>query len=502
MATGILLSGSTAQGEPMKTNDASAAMSAPAGMNQGEAVQAADAGALRDHRAALPKAAEPGTRHAEIAVASGPATNKQTSWSENTGEVLYNGIRLPDVSPAQPAPEARFAAMTPDELRAYERDTLQRVADLSLIPPTINTRPLPQYDYDQLDYGMTIGIERTPGGRLWAVWVGGEDGPKAFMVAATSDDDGETWSKPRLAVDSQSPTLPIPRSVIIGNLWTDPLGRLWFFFDQTMNHYDGRQGVWVSICENPDADEPAWLAPRRIWHGAVLNKPTVLANGEWWLPVEFPAFDGIGPMRYANQELEPLRGANVFVSTDQGQSWKRRGCVRFPQPCWDEHMFVELKDGRVWMLARTRDGAMQSFSSDGGKTWTDPTFPTFKHPAARFHIRRLASGRILLVKHGETIDAHAGRSKLTAWLSEDEGQTWKGGLMLDERSGISYPDGFQAPDGTLYISYDRNRSTDGEILLARFTEDDILAKRLVGRKSKLKLLISKPLKNRKAARAK
>jgi hypothetical protein len=82
---------------------------------------------------------------------------------------------------------------------------------------------------------------------------------------------------------------------------------------------------------------------------------------------------------------------------------------------------------------------------------------------------------------------------LTAWLSDDEGRTWQGGLMLDERKGISYPDGFQAPDGTIYISYDRNRATDGEILLARFTEDDILAGRLVGPKSKLKMLISRPL---------
>ena len=89
---------------------------------------------------------------------------------------------------AQPL-EARFAAMTPEEVRAYEQDTLQRVADLSLIPPVINTHPLPKYDYDKLDYGMTIGIARTPGGRLWAAWIGGEDGPKAFMVAATSDDD-------------------------------------------------------------------------------------------------------------------------------------------------------------------------------------------------------------------------------------------------------------------------------------------------------------------------
>ena len=50
-----------------------------------------------------------------------------------------------------------------------------------------------------------------------------------------------------------------------------------------------------------------------------------------------------------------------------------------------------------------------------------------------------------------------------------------------------------APDGTIYISYDRNRSTDGEILLARFTEDDILARELVGPKSKLRMLISRPL---------
>ena len=82
---------------------------------------------------------------------------------------------------------------------------------------------------------------------------------------------------------------------------------------------------------------------------------------------------------------------------------------------------------------------------------------------------------------------------MSAWLSEDDGKTWKGGLVIDERKGISYPDGFQAPNGTLYISYDRNRSTDGEILLARFTEEDILAKKLISPQSKLKMLISKPL---------
>ncbi len=412
-----------------------------------------------------------------------------------TGSLALTAIECTTLADAHP--EARFAGMTAEEAQAYEQDVMRRVADLSLMPPTLNTSPLPDYDYDHLDYGMTIGIARTPKGRLWAVWVAGADGPKAFMVAATSDDDGETWSKPRLVVDSQSPRLPVPRSVIVGNMWTDPLGRLWFFFDQTMNHYDGRQGLWAAVCQNPDADTPTWSKPKRIWHGAVLNKPTVLSNGEWLLPVEFPNFNGFGIMRDVHEDLEPLRGANVFVSRDQGATWTRRGQVRFPKPNWSEHMFVELKDGRIWMLARTGRGVMQSFSSDTGRTWTEPSVPTFKHPVARFFIRRLASGRILLVKHGKAIDTHEGRSQLTAWLSDDEGKSWQGGLMLDERKGISYPDGFQAPDGTIYISYDRNRSTDGEILMARFTEDDILAREPVGSASRLKMLISRPLKGRK-----
>ncbi|TWU12116.1 hypothetical protein CA54_09340 [Symmachiella macrocystis] len=190
--------------------------------------------------------------------------------------------------------------MTPKKKRAYQIKVMRDIADLALIPPTFITKPLPKYDYDKLDYGMTIGIARTRKGRLWAAWVAGEDGPKAFMVAATSDDDGETWSKPRLVIDSQTLGLPIPRSVIVGNLWTDPLGRLWFFFDQTMNHFDGRAGLWFAICDNPDDDEPQWSEPRRLWHGVCLNKPIVTSKGEWLLPaylLEKEHTSGIGPFK-------------------------------------------------------------------------------------------------------------------------------------------------------------------------------------------------------------
>lgn len=374
---------------------------------------------------------------------------------------------------------------------------MERIAEHALVPPTLNTSPLPEYDYDQLDYGMTIGIERTPGGRLWACWVAGGDSPEAFFVLATSDDNGESWSKPRLVLDSHDPALPRPRSILVGNLWTDPLGRLWLIFDQSMDMFDGRAGVWATICENPDAEKPTWSSPRRIWHGVTLNKPTVLSNGEWMLPISLDQRGGFGPFKGCFAELDPFRGANVFVSTDEGATWTRRGKAVFPNPDWHEHMIVERKDGSLWMLARTARGMMESTSSDGGETWSNPVKSAIAHPNARFHIRRLKSGRLLLIKHGDQIDKHTGRVQLSAWLSEDDGATWQGGLVLDERRGISYPDGFQAPDGTIFISYDRNRATDGEILLARFTEADILAGELTASTSKLKMLISRPLAPRR-----
>ncbi len=386
---------------------------------------------------------------------------------------------------------------TPEEAAARIKK-MEAIAEHALVPPTLNTSPLPEYDYDQLDYGMTIGMERTPKGRLWACWVAGGDSPKAFFVLATSDDDGETWSKPRLVVDSHSKDLPRERSILVGNLWTDPLGRLWLIFDQSMDMFDGRAGVWAAICENPDADEPSWSEPRRIWHGVTLNKPTVLSNGEWMLPVSLDQRGGFGPFKGCFADLDPMRGANVFVSKDKGETWERRGMATFPKPDWHEHMIVQRKDDSLWMLARTKTGIMESTSTDMGATWSEPVESAIKHPVARFFIRRLASGNLLLVKHGDKIDAHEGRVQLSAWISDDDGKSWKGGLVLDERKGISYPDGLQAPDGTIYISYDRNRSTDGEILMARFTEADVLAKKLVGPKSALKMLISKPLKPREA----
>ncbi|MEZ0299867.1 MAG: sialidase family protein [Candidatus Methylacidiphilales bacterium] len=397
-------------------------------------------------------------------------------------------------------------------LSTEDRDILQ-LADLALIPPILNTDPLPRYDYDRLDYGMTIGLERTRGGRLWACWVGGGDNHKAFFVLATSDDDGTSWSKPRLVIDPHDDALPLARRTIVGTLWLDPRGRLWLFFDQSMAYFDGRGGNWYTRCEEPDADNPQWTTPVRIWHGCTLNKPTVRSTGEWLLPVSLWNRGKIPPKYHVSnlpegdeerirpnpfsgafKELDHLRMANVLVSHDEGVTWQLWGGVAYPSPDFDEHHLVERRDGSIWMTARTGwdHGMYHSVSLDGGVTWSKPG-KYLEQVSSRHFIRRLASGRLLMVKHGMPVQTRPPvRSHLTAYLSDDDGKTWRGGLLLDERAAVSYPDGTQAPDGRIFISYDWNRDEEGNVLLARFTEEDVLTGRCVSPGSALQVLISRP----------
>lgn len=369
----------------------------------------------------------------------------------------------------------------------------QQQIDWALETPEINTAPLPAYGYEHLDYGMTIGIEQTRQGRIWACWVGGGDNADAFFVLNYSDDLGDSWSDPKVVIDPHSPTLEFKRRTIVGNLWLDPIGRLWLFFDQSLTHFDGRNGTWYTICENPDSDDPTWTKPIRIWHGCSLNKPMILTDGTWLLNISLwdeKKIDKNFKEKYS--ALDSLRMAHVFASTDNGETWTRRGGIRFPNPSFDEHHVIERKDGSLWMTARTTDGIWQSISVDKGQTWSEPT-KYMNHVTSRHFMRRLKSGRLLFVRHGGIDERTTFRSKLTAFLSDDEGRTWKGGLMLDERRGISYPDGFQAEDGMIYISYDRNRDWDGEILMAKFTEEDVLSGSFISDGSDNKILISRPL---------
>ena len=157
-------------------------------------------------------------------------------------------------------------------------------------------------------------------------------------------------------------------------------------------------------------------------------------------------------------------------------------------------MFIERKDGTVLMYVRTYYGIGVSYSYDGGLSWTQGKDSGLGGPCSRFFIRTLKSGNILLVNHVNFV----GRNNLTALISRDGGQTFEGGLVLDERSEVSYPDGTEDGDGFIYVIYDRERGSfqrnlagnqkcAREILFAKFTEEDVLAGKIVTLGSRLSL---------------
>ena len=59
--------------------------------------------------------------------------------------------------------------------------------------PEVNFNPFPAYAEKSRPFAMSAGIEVTRGGRVWTCWIGGEDGPGAYLLAFCSDDSGNTW---------------------------------------------------------------------------------------------------------------------------------------------------------------------------------------------------------------------------------------------------------------------------------------------------------------------
>ena len=332
------------------------------------------------------------------------------------------------------------------------------------------------------------GVERTARGRLFVTFYSGgtREHFGNYCLLTCSDDDGKTWIDPvAVAYNGENARCFDPC------LWIDPLGRLWFFWAVMPDH-----AVWAAVCDEPDSTPLRFHEPVCVGHDVMMNKPIVTRGGDWLLPIA--VWDNL--IRHISVSDAKDRRPFVYRSEDNGKTFRKLGGPMIPRRSrsYDEQMLVELSDDSLLMLVRTVYGIAETRSYDGGETWTEPVRSALEGPSSRFCIRRLHSGRLLLLNHYQ----FTGRNNLTAMLSEDEGKTWKGFLLLDERDRVSYPDMTQAENGDIYLVYDRGRGDalhsvaeacqrPREILMAKITESDILAGAIVSPDSYLKYIVNK-----------
>jgi predicted neuraminidase len=101
-------------------------------------------------------------------------------------------------------------------------------------------------------------------------------------------------------------------------------------------------------------------------------------------------------------------------------------------------------------VGRTRSQRIfQTWSDDGGRTWTALALGSLPNPNSGIDAVTLADGRHLIVyNHTEK-----GRSPLNVATSKD-GVLWEAALVLEAEPGeYSYPAAIQSRDGLVHVTY-------------------------------------------------
>lgn len=314
----------------------------------------------------------------------------------------------------------------------------------------------------------------TPRGRIYAGWYAGgtrEPHMDNFNLLVYSDDCGESWSAPLLVIPSNKELCIHALDI---QLWMAPNGSLHLYWVQNNTckyteelgeNYKNRvvdgymfgdriHAEWRMICSNPDADQPVFSEPEYLDVGFLRCKPLYLRSG-----------------RIINFNYDQTNNRYGYsISNDGGVTYTHfYGGLKVDTP-FDESMAYERLDGSIRMLARSSCGYLaESYSFDGGNTWTDGALTEIESPNTRCFVARTPSGRILMINNDHKTD----RCRMAAYLSEDDGVTWKYKRVLDPRMHISYPD-VDFYDGKIYLVHDHDRVNDREILFYTFTEDELM----------------------------
>lgn len=287
----------------------------------------------------------------------------------------------------------------------------------------------------KLDDGAVMSVYSTP------TSYGGKPG-ECYIAARTTRDGGQTWESER-----EITRLPEGRSAHPTAFRARDGSSHVFFLGY-------KQHAWDRETENPtentrsdlwtvrsNDDGKSWSQPQMIFKGysGSTNGAEETSDGNLVVPFSHYVAD---PGRLVSRTV---------VSQDGGKTWKpgnkidiggagdHAGAV---EPC-----VIELTDKRLWMVIRTaRKFFWESFSKDGGLTWSEAEPTTIRSSHSPGHVIRMADGRLALAWNPD------GRRELCLAFSKDEGRTWTDSVVV-ARGSTTYPFILENKPGELWVGF-------------------------------------------------
>jgi hypothetical protein len=329
-------------------------------------------------------------------------------------------------------------------------------------------------------------------GELIVTWSGGREGhicPFGRVEMMTSRDDGRTWSFPRVVLDGaiddrDSGCLETPRGTLIVTTFTS-LAYEDTLLAKQLKLAEGDKGRW------PQEQIDRWLAvhnrlapaQRRAELGEWLIRST--DGGITWGPrIATLVNSPHGPIALADGRLlypgkrlwTESKTIGVAESHDDGQSWSWLAAIparRGDDVTGGYHELhgVEVEPGRIVVHIRNHNKAnagetLQSESSDGGRSWTEPhAIGVWGLPS---HLRKLRDGRLLMT-YGYRRAPFGNQAR----VSSDGGGSWSDPIILsDDGIGgdLGYPSTVQLDNGRhVTVWYELRKQPPGKAVLRQAT---------------------------------
>jgi hypothetical protein len=291
---------------------------------------------------------------------------------------------------------------------------------------------------------------RLQDGRIAVVLRGGAGhlGIKGRLDMVFSADEGKTWTKPSLVVDSpaddRNPALGQAKdgTLIVGYFRTasyDEKGR----YDPKLK----KTSTWVTRSQDGGKtwSESTEIDVSDIEWGSPYGRILTLLDGSMLMPIYG------GAVRKPGEQVPDTDNSYLYRSTDNGKTWQRfatPGPKRF-----NETALVRLASGKLLAAMRTHDGGEVWLvdGSEDGRTWGEPRklTPAKVHPA---DLLLLPDKRVLLVT-GYRVGPFGVRGMVS---DAGEGFDWEKRFVLVNdavSTDCGYPSSILRKDGKVLTVY-------------------------------------------------